>query len=124
MTDSKETEIQLKNKIVELRNKLNKLEDKRTVKELNKYVGKCYKFKNCYSNRNYWFEYLKILNLNKENNLECLCFRKDTNNLWRIEKTYTVMFYSGAQTGWIEIIEQEFTVEWKKMLSEINSYYK
>ena len=124
MINLKETETELKNKIVVLRNKLDKLEEKRIAKELNKYVGKYYKFQNCYSDRNYWYEYLKVLNLNKENNLECLRFSKDTNNLWHIQITYISMFYSSVRTEWIEITEQEFTIEWKKMLSEINSYYK
>ena len=124
MINPKKTETQLKNKMIGLRKELNKLEDKRIAKELNRYVSKYYKFQNCYSGGKNWFEYLKVLNLNKENNLECLLFSKDTNNLWHIQITYISMFYSSVRTEWIETTEQEFTIEWKKMLSEINSYYK
>lgn len=120
----KETETQLKSKINKLRIELNKIEEKRTAREQCKYVGKYYKFKNCYSDQSYWFEYLKVLKLNDDNNLECLLFCKDTYDMYRIQKNYISMHYSGLKDGWIEITEQEFTVEWKKMLAKINSYYK
>lgn len=116
--------MQLKNKIADLRNKLSKLEEKRIAKELNKYVGKYYKFQNCYSNRKNWFEYLKVLKLNNDNNLECLLFYKDADSICHIEKNYVSMSYSDLRNEWTEITEQEFILEWKKILSEINSYYK
>lgn len=124
MVDSKETEAQLKNKINKLEIKLDKLKEKRVIKELSKYVGKYFKFQDCYSDKDCWYEYLRILNLNKDYNLECLRFCKDTYNTHYIQKNYVSMSYSVLRANWIEITEQEFTVEWKKMLSEINSYYK
>ena len=120
----KETETQLRNKINWLRIKLDKIEEKKIAREQCKYVGKYYKFRNCYSDQNYWYEYLKVLRLDNDNNLKCLLFCKDTYNIYRIEKDYTSMYYSSLNNRWIEITEQEFTLEWKKMLSEINFYYK
>lgn len=121
---TKETETQLENKIANLRNRLEKLQEKRIVRELNKYVGKCYKLKNCYSDKERWYEYLKVMKLDKDNNLECLLFRKDTKGELIIQRNYSTPHYSSLRKVWKEITEQEFTVEWKTMLSEINSYYK
>lgn len=134
MIDSKEIKAQLKNKIIEeaqlkneitgLNNKLVKLEKERIAKELNRCVGKYYKLKNCYSDQDYWYEYLKVANIDKDNNLKCLSFRKDTEKTLEIQRNCSIPHYSSRRKTWTEITERKFTAEWKRMLSEINSYYK
>lgn len=124
MVKSKETERQLRNKINKLQIKLSILEGKKVARKQRRYVGKYYKFKDCYSDQKHWYEYVKVLKLDSDDNLVCLLFYKDTRNIQYIQKNYISMYYSNLKNEWIKITEQEFTLEWKKMLAGINSYYK
>ena len=88
-------------------------------KENKKFLGKCFKVRNCYScaeiESDYWWLYFYINNL-EDGETKALSFQKDKNGKISIEKST----WCRPRSDYIEIAKKEFDSEFEKILVELN----
>lgn len=103
--------------------------------EFKKLEGKCFKYKNSYSlpenESDYWFKYIKILKIEKENinkrNQEILCtcktfsFQKDKYGEIKINPNDNDYVHFLIKNN-IEITNDEFKKEYNKLLNDVNIF--
>jgi len=116
---------ELEKQVKALREELDEIETREQIKETKKLVGKCFKYRNCYScpesEGDYWWLYSKVLDQNKEGDLHTLSFEKDKYNKVNIEWGRHTNPYEGD--SYIPIKEEEFAEAWTKLLQEIETFY-
>lgn len=88
-------------------------------KENKKFLGKCFKVKNCYScpetESDYWWLYFHINNL-EDGELKAMSFQKDKDGKLSIEKSD----WCNPRSDFVEITKEEFNSEFDKILVELN----
>jgi hypothetical protein len=104
------------------REELYTIEHKEQFESIRLLVGKYYKFKNSYScpknAEDYWWLYEKIEGIDKDDDLYGFEFQTDKYGDINIKRK---IFTYPNMDNWIEITEEEFRSEWKKVVKIINS---
>lgn len=100
------------------RTELHSITDKRHVEELQQYVGKYYKYKNCYScpesEKDYWYVYRYVKRIS-EYSLVIFEFEKDKHGKITIEPSAL----HSEMSGWAPCTPLEFANAWKVITDEI-----
>ena len=117
----KRTRKQLELIVISARSELDDLDWKETAKINADLLGKCYKFKDCYScpekESDYWYVYKQYLRLEGREIL-ALCFYVD-----KYDKiSLSLMREHGDLSGWTEIGLQEFWDEWLNLKTKISKF--
>lgn len=99
---------------------------KKALPDFEKLVGRYFKFRNAYSSKKEWFEYLQVtgivndsigLNYNDEPSCEvnCIRFAKDSDNKISFEMNNTMYHHHIGE----EISEKEFRYKYEELIKEI-----
>lgn len=113
----------LNKKIEPLRKELRKIEDKQSLKEKEKFLGKCFKYKNKGYDDEEWFVYIKVLAVTKDVYTHLKVERRPDGNLSIILEdnlTYHADYYLHE----VEIEEWEFQEQLKKMIRDFSFHQK
>jgi hypothetical protein len=114
------TKEQLEAEIAPLQAALHRLKDAETLKESRALVGKCFKYRNCYScpqkPSDYWWLYVKVVGVGDywPTTLE---FQTDKDGRIEIKTSDCAVIREGG--GHIEIPAKEFNAAWKKLQKRI-----
>ena len=119
---STEREQELRMTISKARDELNKLEAQQLKKENKEFLGKCFKYDNCYSMakpNEHWWDYAKVTKLT---NGSChgIKFETDCNGKIEIESDCFLWVSKNFSLGYIEIPDKEFFDAWKELKKKIN----
>lgn len=111
----------LKETIMTARKELNTITDVQDKIKDAEFLGKCFKFKNCYScpgkPEDYWWIYKKVVSA--ESGLHVFCFQMDCNGMIRIEPDRFMMRRSLKDCE--PISKTELTIAWASLTTKINS---
>ncbi len=101
---------------------MRKIEDKKSLKEKQKLLGKCFKYKNSDSNES-WFIYLKVLAVTKDAYTHLEVERRPDGNLKIIlEDNFT--YHADYYLHEIEIEEWEFQEQLNAMIRDLSFHQK
>ena len=118
---TKRTRKQLLDSLRSARDELDDLDRKETAKTYVALVGRCYKFRNCFScpkdDGDYWYIYKQCLRIEDEKPI-FLCFENDKNGKISIYFDSRHAEYS----GWAEVDLKDFWAEWLKMKANISKH--
>jgi hypothetical protein len=117
MIDNRKNELQTI--IDNARNELYKIEDNEKMESFNQLLGKCFRYRNCFScpssDKDYWYMYMKVTGISDSGELLILQFEKDGHGDFSIRPDYTNLLLDLS----IEITEKEFNDAWKGFVTEI-----
>jgi len=99
---------------------IHKREELKKEKALKEFVGKCYKYKNCYScpqeEKDYWWLYIYVKEI-KDGYLTCQTFQKDSDGKITINLNDTI---SNVSDRHILCGKAIFNLEFEKIMVEIS----
>jgi hypothetical protein len=112
---------ELQNTIDAARAELFQIEQVEGIAQAKEFVGKCFKYRNCFScpsdESDYWWKY-RYIHRQAGANLYSLTFEKCSNNTISIIPDDSVAPYLFTDV-WQEISSDEFSDAWAKLLREI-----
>lgn len=108
-------------KIQETINKLEQDEFEQVeLPKLKKMLNKCFKYKNSYScpqtESDYWWKYFRVLSVDKDGVMRCLCFEQDCHGVFTMEVNKTFIYHEGI----ISISAQELLDAYLSFMSRAN----
>lgn len=110
----KKTEEQLLAEMAPLQAELRKRRDEKALAEARALVGKCFKYRNCYScpqeESDYWWLYSKVTGVG---DYSARAFRFQTDKYGKTEVEWNVRQPSTG--GYIEISAKEFNAAWREV---------
>lgn len=90
---------------------IDKIEDEKRLKAGRKLVGKCFKYRNCFScpssDADYWWLYCRVLGLTKNGHPEGIHFQVDRDGRASMEP-FVSMSAGRADSGYLEITAAEY----------------
>lgn len=114
----KKTKEQIEAEIAPLKAQLDELRDAEVLKESLTMVGKCFKYRNCYSmpqtEAYYWWYYAKVIGIG-EYWPKAFTFQIDKDG--KIEIEYKTTFH--RMQGYTQIPAREFDAAWRKVQKRI-----
>lgn len=114
------TKEQLEAAIAPLQSELNRLRDAETLNESKALVGRCFKYRNCYScpqtDADYWWLYLKVV---KVGGYWPIAFQFQTDKDGRIE--IETRSHHTRLSGYVEISAKEFNAAWRKVQKRVKA---
>ena len=113
----------LNKKLDPLRKELRKIDDKKSLKEKQKLLGKCFKYKNTGYDKEIWFTYIKVLSVSNDTYTHLQVERKPDGTLKIIlqdEFTYSADYFLHE----VEIQEWEFQEQLKTMIRDFSFHVK
>lgn len=113
-----DTEQKLRETISAASDRLYDIEQAKRFKRNIPLIGKCFKYRNCYSAGDYWWLYIKVIGLDESGNPQTFAFEKDTQGEWKIS---VVKAHWGAFDPplYHPIPETEFGNAWNSTLKEL-----
>jgi hypothetical protein len=110
---------ELQKKIEPLRKELRKIEDKKSLKDKQKLLGKCFKYKSSNYENETWFIYVKVIAVTKDNYTHLEVERRPDGNLFiKLEDVFT--YNADYFLHQIEIQEWEFQEQLKTMIRDFS----
>lgn len=119
------TKAQLRDKINKYNQAYWKLEEAENERDAKKFIGKCFKYRNCYScpekPSDYWWLYGVVIEA-EDGSVELFYFQKDSHGQFTTGKHENWSIRGGKlHEGWIPITANELVGEWNKHVKEIES---
>lgn len=109
------TEAQLREQARKVSEQLAAIEDKKWRKEMTPFVGRCFRYRNCYSTDRSWWLYAKAVRLDPESR-GFIVFQFETAVDGEISINFTKRSYGwNPFSGYKEITEAEFEHAWKEL---------
>ena len=110
---------ELQKKIEPLRKELKKIEDKNSLKEKEKLLGKCFKFQNSGGSDKKWWIYTKVIAVSKDTHTHLKVERNPDGNL-SIDLTEDFTYHADHYLHQVEIQEWEFQEQLKTMIRDFS----
>jgi hypothetical protein len=115
---AKKTKEQLEAELAPIRAELNKLRDAEILAKSKALVGKCFKYRNCYScpkgPSDYWWLYVKVIGVGDYWPI-ALEFQTDKDGRSEVKRNECFSCHEGHR----EISAKEFNAAWRKFKNEI-----
>lgn len=116
-----ETLKRLEARVTKLRAEKREREEKKLRKHNMRYLGKTYKWRNCYScpekDSDYWWFYLKVKEISADGSLVCSTFEKTSTGIIKFEPGYG--WFHEPQDDWTEITEAEYLQAFSALRKEV-----
>lgn len=109
--------------IAPLRAELDEIDRKKRISQSASEVGRCYRYRNCYScpqtEADYWWLYIKVTEMSEDGRLTGLGFQTDKDGKIEFEnRTY----FTGSER-YQEISEESFAIQFELALQRANEMY-
>lgn len=113
----------LNKKLDPLRKELRKIEDKESLKEKQKLLGKCFKYRNSSGSGEKWWTYIKVVAVSKDVYTHLRMDRNPNGNLVLVlEEAFT--YHADYFLHEVEIQEWEFQEQLKTMIRDFSFHIK